>query len=491
MKKIFAIILVFQITNVQAQTNKNFEKALNILKQAQVVIGKTPPNLLIAAKGTIHNMGHYAIPESTQDYPISETYAYFKEEQVYHLRSEMTRNGKSYVMSKYAKQDSLYSIGYYDQNFEKTLSNDFNFEISKTLPSEIISFAQNNIQSLRYLGDLKNHSIVSFNYKANNSLSIYINKKTNLLDKIESIGYSNLYGNTTFVIVYKNYEDINGYKIPKNRIDYEHGKIERELVYEKIDTNVEPTSKSLKMSWLPEYFQSKLKEKIVLSENIKVEDIAPNLKLLKIESQNNKVLVAECDDHIKLFESPAGIKLNNQILDNISKNFPNKPLKYLLVTHHHPDHAGGINAFGNLPITIVSTKGNEIYFKKIINSDHSIIDYKDKNTKLSHFEFVELESQKTWNDSLSEVIAYEIGKNTTHTNEHLVYYFPKSKILWTGDLLFFYANEKIYPAGQRGKSVYDLITSKNLVVDKIYTSWPLHGQKDFGTLEDLQKSVAK
>jgi hypothetical protein len=67
--------------------------------------------------------------------------------------------------------------------------------------------------------------------------------------------------------------------------------------------------------------------------------------------------------------------------------------------------------------------------------------------------------------------------------------FPKDKILWTGDLLYFPNNGFILPSGKRGKAISDLILAKKLVIDKIYTAWPLNNQKPFVTTDDLTKSI--
>jgi len=43
-------------------------------------------------------------------------------------------------------------------------------------------------------------------------------------------------------------------------------------------------------------------------------------------------------------------------------------------------------------------------------------------------DFVALDGEKKYKDKLNEVVAYEIGKSTSHTNEHVAFFiFPKQK----------------------------------------------------------------
>lgn len=488
--KFFLLLFFFlSFTTGIAQTNDNYQKTLGILQKAQNVLGKSSSGILVTANGTIHNMGHYATPELTQDLPIEETYAYFAQQQVYHLRSAMQRSGRTFVKSKVAKQDSLYSVGYYDQSISKTVSPDFAYEIAKMIPSELLAFTYKNRQSLRYLGEQDPYVLLSFSYKGNQAITLYIDKKNNFLEKVETLNYDNIYGDVSLMTEYKNYTDKKGLKVPQNRLDYEFGRVERELVYNDVKFDVKPDTNYLKIIGLPKTFQNQLLENVSSKEKLVFESLAPTLDIIKIVSQNNKILVAQFKDFVALLETPAGVALNRQVLEEIKTHYPQKPLRHLFLTHHHPDHAGGIRAYADLPLTLTTTQGNEAYFKKILHTNHTFSSENLDNDSQIKFDFVPIQSQKSLSDEQNEIIAYEIGKNTTHTDEHLVYYFPKTKILWTGDLLFFHANGKTYPAGDRGKSIYDLIISKNLAVDKIYTSWPLHGQKDFGTLGDLKNAI--
>lgn len=482
--------LLVSTAPILAQTIANYEKALSVLQKSISASGKSiPNNILLTSTGIIHNLGHYDVPEKTKDIPLEESVAYFQDEQVAYLRSMIQNNGGSFIRSAVSKSDSLYTTGYYNRTLVRTNAQEFGYEAAKVLPIKLLQFAHANRQSLRYLGEQGNHFLLSFSYKPNDAVTMYINTKTLLLDKVEKLGYNDQYGDVAFVSEYKGYEDKNGLNVPKTRTDYEFGQAEREMTYTTIRFDAKPDSSNLQIRWVPAAFRNKLPNVNQNTESLLVETIAPNLDLIKITSQNNKVLVAQFSDHVALLESPSGLGLNQQILSEIQKRYPQKPLRQVFLTHHHPDHAGGIRAFAHLPVTFITTSGNEAYFKKLLATTHTLNDTSIGVGKNVQFDFVPLEGHKIYKDKLTEVVAYEIGKSTSHTVEHLVYYFPQQKLLWSGDLLFFRADGRTSPAGDRGKSVYNLITTNTLAVDKIYTAWPLNGQTAYGTVAELRKSV--
>jgi glyoxylase-like metal-dependent hydrolase (beta-lactamase superfamily II) len=491
MKRPFIIMLLILFSSFLFGQTANYHRALSVLAKSQAAMGAGERTILISAKGTIYKLGHYETPEKIKDLSLQEKYGFFSNEKVIYLYSEMQSGGNSYQRVAVSRSDSLYNYGYYDEAFSREQSDDFTFEIAKVLPTEMLRLAYEDRKSLRYLGEQSLYHLISFSYAANQNATLYINQQTYLLEKVETLAYSPIYGDVSFETIYKDFMEKSGIKIPSKRMDYEFGKLERELTYSEPRFDLKPDTSNLKIKWLPEYFRKKLTEPVSTKEQFEFNTISPTLDLIKITSQNNKVLIAKFADYIALFEIPQGIDLNLQLMEELKKRYPTKPLRYLFVTHHHPDHAGGIRAYANQSVTLITTQGNKEYFEKLLATTHSIGSAEmmgDEPPKL-RMEFVPLAGDKLVKDKFNEVISYEIGATTSHTSEHLAFYFPKSKILWTGDLLFFDQKETVYPAGARGKSIYDLIQIKKLGVDKIYTSWPLHGQKEFGTVDFLKKLV--
>jgi glyoxylase-like metal-dependent hydrolase (beta-lactamase superfamily II) len=486
---IVAILVLISTQSGISQTIGNFYRALEILEKSKAIMGVNDSSLCFKAKGTIYNMGHYEIPEIVKNVPLEETYAFFPREDAAYLFSEIQSRGKTNKRISVLKADSIYEQTYFNKKLTKTGSQNYLFEMAKVLPTQVLMLAFKNRQSLRYLGTYSAYHLLSFNYNVNENATIFIDQESYLLEKVQTLGYSSIYGDVIFETTYKKFSEKDGMKIPTMRVDSAHGQLERELSYSDFRFSVRLDSNNFDLNILPENVKNKLGNSIDKNEQLEFTSIASNIDLVKINSQDNKVLIASFADHISLFEVPQGIELNTQLLNELSKRYHGKQLHYLFVTHHHPDHAGGIKAFANLPARLVTTKGNEAYFKKLLSARHSLSGGMDSGVNKMVMEFIPLNGQKRFKDNLNEVIAYEIGVNTSHTNEHVVYYFPKAKLLWTGDLLYLDEKGTIYPVGPRGKAVLDLIESQKLVVDKIYTSWPLHGQKDYGTVDFLKKLV--
>lgn len=115
------------------------------------------------------------------------------------------------------------------------------------------------------------------------------------------------------------------------------------------------------------------------------------------------------------------------------KKTTDKPIKYVLDTHHHGDHAYGNAVWAKAGAKIISSKNCERLLKTggplaWANAAKDRKDVKDSELKLVDESFDE---KFELDDGTQRIEFYQLGHS--HTSGDVVAYLPKHKILCTGD----------------------------------------------------------
>ncbi len=164
------------------------------------------------------------------------------------------------------------------------------------------------------------------------------------------------------------------------------------------------------------------------------------VKIIPCLNDNYCYLLFDKDKKIGCVIDPSEAK---PVIKIIQKN--NIKLKYILNTHHHYDHVGG-----------------NIELKKKFNSQ--IIGFKGDKNRIPEIDIL-VEDNQTWSKDNFETKIYHIPG---HTSGHICYYFPKEKIVFTGDTLFSLGCGRIFE-GTYQQMFNSLNKIKNLPPDtKIY-----------------------
>lgn len=382
--------------------------------------------------------------------------------------------GKDYKSVTRFQNDSAYFADYGDTILKAYPLDIFTLE-GLYNPYNIIEFINRNKKSLHYL-KVGNESIIGFSGLDGTVYYCFFDPTTNLPSKIKKKFYDPVLGDVDDEIIYSDYKVTDLLQFPQSIIHKKQGAVYRE--FNVTSANCLNNSESANR----------------FSVGITLDTIGNNLFLLNLTSYNNRVLILRSENSIAIFDAPIGFEVCSDIIRYIQKTFPESIIKVCFVSHHHPDHAGGIGAFAKAGVKIVTTSGNYVFFESIINSTHSRGDDEyfplQKGTKADNFlDSVPLRQNKKIFINNEPVIAYEHGISTSHTDQFLSFYLPTSKVLFVGDLALFPKGKEIHQ-GARARAVLQLIEDNRLSVDKIITSWPLKGYKSFGTTDELRKSVA-
>jgi glyoxylase-like metal-dependent hydrolase (beta-lactamase superfamily II) len=154
---------------------------------------------------------------------------------------------------------------------------------------------------------------------------------------------------------------------------------------------------------------------------------------------HNSVAV-EFKDFVTVIEGPLNDARSNAVIAEVHKIIPNKPIRYLVNTHHHWDHTGGIRAFVAEGATVVTDDHNKDFFREIVLAPQPRSLSPDR---LSQFPFGTTgpgtNALQTFTDRYTiadgqQVVELFHIEGLDHSNDMLVAYLPQSKILVNADL---------------------------------------------------------
>jgi glyoxylase-like metal-dependent hydrolase (beta-lactamase superfamily II) len=167
--------------------------------------------------------------------------------------------------------------------------------------------------------------------------------------------------------------------------------------------------------------------------------------------------------------------------------FPGKPVKYVVVTHFHDDHSGGMRSYVAEGASIVTTSSNRKYFESMAANRFTVAsDDQTLARKQPSFEFVE-NGKRVFTDGKQTIEVLDIGPSP-HAREMLIVYLPKEKIVFQGDLVNLPNSGKWMPSTVNESTIHFLESLGRLGLD-VKQIAAVHGPST--TIEALREAVEK
>ena len=144
-------------------------------------------------------------------------------------------------------------------------------------------------------------------------------------------------------------------------------------------------------------------------------------------------VVADFKDYIAVIEGPSNDMRAEQIIAEAKRLVPNKTIKYVINTHTHFDHSGGLRAFVAEGATIITHKDNKAYYEKIFKYPHTL--EPDKLSKMTPQPKLKIETvgdMKILTDGEHIIDLYHL-EGSTHALGTIIAYLPKLKVLVEAD----------------------------------------------------------
>ena len=293
----------------------------------------------------------------------------------------------------------------------------------------------------------------------------------NLVEKVESWNTNPVLGDALTETVYSDYKDFGGVRFPTRITQKQGGFPTLDLTISEVRANppadIQP----------PDNVRQ-------ASIKVQADKVADGVWYLT-GGTHHSVLV-EMSDHLVVIEGPLDDARANAVIAEVKNLVPNKPIKYVVNSHHHFDHAGGLGALAAEGATIITHDSTKAFLEQSLAAPRTI--RPDKLAQSGKKATVEgMPDKRVLSDATHSVELYRIQDNT-HAEGLIMAYLPKEKLLVEADLYSPAPPNTAPPAQPNPASVnlYDNIERLNLAIDQIL---PLHGRKV--PLAELQKWIGK
>lgn len=310
-------------------------------------------------------------------------------------------------------------------------------------------------------------------------LTLFVDSASKLPAKVASTSYNVNLGDVAVETEFKNYEDAGGLQLPSQLIS-------RLDKYNVADIHVTKSAINTDVGNLAAPDAVKSAAAPTPTANVTVEQVAKGVWYLAGQSHHS--VLVEFADHLTLIEAPQNETRTLAVIAKARELKPDKPLKYVVNTHHHFDHSGGIRAAVAEGLTVITHEQNKAFYEDVVARKHTIVaDALAKNPKPLTIETVG--DKHILKDATRTVELHHIAGNP-HADTLLMVYFPAERLLTQADVYSPPApNAPPPPAFPFAGNLLENIQKNNLRVDRLM---PIHGRiVPFNELRTAAQSTPK
>lgn len=280
-------------------------------------------------------------------------------------------------------------------------------------------------------------------------------------------------GDTLVETRYSNYRDFGGLSFPTNIVRQQGGHPTLEITV----TEARPAI-TAQLAVPPEVAAAKPPAVTVTATQL-----AEGVHYLTGGSHHS--VLVEQQDHLVVIEAPLNEERSLAVIAKSRELVPGKPIKYLVNTHAHFDHSGGLRTFVDAGAIIVTHKDNKAFYEKAWAAPRTLNpDRLATSGKTARFET--FSDRHVLSDGRRSIELHEIAGNG-HNDAFLLAYLPTEKLLVEADAYTPVAPNAPAPASPNPYSVNLLQNILKLKLDVAQIA-ALHGPR-IVTLADLRTAV--
>lgn len=211
---------------------------------------------------------------------------------------------------------------------------------------------------------------------------------------------------------------------------------------------------------------------------VTTERIADGVWLLGGGTHNS--VAVEFDDFIAVIEAPLDEARSLAVIEEIVKQIPDKPIRYVINTHDHYDHLGGLRTYLHVGATVITHQRNRLFYET------ELLNYTPRTLEpdmVSLYPPTEIAEGYTMEDVDERYILsdgerllelhYVQGLSAIHVEGMLMAYLPQEKMLIEADLFDRTEDGAVVSSPELHQALRRNVEQLGLEVETIV---PIHGR---------------
>jgi glyoxylase-like metal-dependent hydrolase (beta-lactamase superfamily II) len=238
-----------------------------------------------------------------------------------------------------------------------------------------------------------------------------------LLEKVQTWTANPVLGDMLIETIYSEYKDYNSVKFPIRIVQNVGGHKVLDLTVSNVQPNISFTMPPAQ----PAAAQQPM--------SVTATKLADHIWFLSGGSHNS--VLAEFSDHVVVLEAPLNEARSLAVIAEVKKLVQGKPIRYIVNSHHHFDHSGGLRTYVAEGASVITHAVNTKFFQDAWKAPRTIApDKLSKNPKQATF--IPVNDKHKLADGMNSLELYH-NQGSSHNGGMLIGYFPKDKILFVVD----------------------------------------------------------
>ena len=286
------------------------------------------------------------------------------------------------------------------------------------------------------------------------TFTVLFDPKTGLPARIRSLDYDNIWGDVHFDLVLSNWASMGGIRVATG-LKYElNGRVITDAKLTEVTVNpplqsarfeppadikvgaAKPATANVPYQWIlrRQFIGTYMDSENVsfdarATSSLQLNEIAPGVQHQAGGTHHS--LIVEMRDHLIVVDAPVTDYQSNWTIAAARAKYPGKPIRYLVLTHHHMDHAGGLRGYIAQGATLVVGKGAADHYRRVLAAPFT------RNPdlparSLSGAKIIEVGDKHVFNDGKREVTAHVL--DNPHATATLLAYVADARIAFVTDV---------------------------------------------------------